>query len=59
MSGSPDNILSRFLEGLNYGLSVKKPKSNGLLKKKNTKGVILEEKEQGWLRMEKIETDWK
>ena len=36
-----------------------KPKNNGLLRKKNTKGVILEEEEQGWLRMAKIETDLK
>ena len=29
---------------LKYGLSAAKPKSNGLLRKKNTKGVILEQK---------------
>ena len=31
-----------------------KPKNNSLLRKKNTKGVILEQKEQGRLRMAKI-----
>ena len=37
---------------------LRKLKNNGLLRKKNTKGLILEQKEQGWLRMAKIETDW-
>ena len=32
------NLLSHFFDGLNYGLSVAKPKNNGLLRKKNTKG---------------------
>ena len=37
-------ILSHFFDGLNYGESVAKPKKNGMLSKKNTKGVILEQK---------------
>ena len=31
------DILSHFFDGLKYGLSAGKPKSNGLLRKKNTK----------------------
>ena len=50
------DILSHFFDGLNYGLSVAKPKNNGLLRKKNTTGVILKQKGR---RMGKIETDWK
>ena len=38
------NILSHFFDGLNYGLSVGKPKNNGLLRKKNTKGLIIGQK---------------
>ena len=38
------DILSHFFDGLNSGLSVEKPKHNGLLRKKNTKGVILKHK---------------
>ena len=33
--------------------------NNGLQRKKITKRVILKQNEQGWLRMEVIETDWK
>ena len=40
----PHDILSNFFDGLNYGLSVGKPKNNSLLWKKNTKGVILKQK---------------
>ena len=36
--------MSHFFDGLNYGLSAAKPKSNGLLLKKNTKEVILGQK---------------
>ena len=46
------DILSHFFDGPSNGLSVGKPKSNGLLIKEKTK------KGRGWLRMEKIETDW-
>ena len=54
------DILSHFFDGLNCNSNVGKPKNNGLLMKKNTKGVILEQKKkQGWLRLAKIETDWK
>ena len=38
------DILSHFFDGLNYGVSVGKPKNNGLLRKRNTKGVILKQK---------------
>ena len=38
------DVLSHFFDGLNYGLSAGKPKNNGLLRKKNTKGVILKQK---------------
>ena len=40
----PRRIVSHFFDGLNYGLSVAKPKNNGLLRKKNTKGVVLKQK---------------
>ena len=40
-----DNILSHFCDGLNIGFSVGKPKNNDLLRKKNTKRVILQQKE--------------
>ena len=36
--------LSYFLDGLNCGSSVRKPKNNGLLRKKNIKGLILKQK---------------
>ena len=36
--------MSHFFDGLNYSLSVAKVKNNGLLRKKNTKGVILAQK---------------
>ena len=36
--------LSHFFDGLNCGLSAAKPKNNGLLRKKNSKGVILKQK---------------
>ena len=32
------DILGHFFDGLNYDLSVGKPKNNGWLRKKNTKG---------------------
>ena len=48
------DILSHFFDSLNCGKSAGKPKNNGLLRKKNTKGLILKQKEPGWLRMEKI-----
>ena len=38
------DILSHFFEGLNCALSVRKPKNNGFLRKKNNKGVILKQK---------------
>ena len=38
------DILSHFYESLNYGLSIAKPKTNGLLRKKNTKELILKQK---------------
>ena len=31
------DIVSHFFDGLNYGLSVRKPKNNGLLRKKKAK----------------------
>ena len=37
-------ILSHFFHGLNYGKGIGKSKTNSLLRKKNTKGVILEQK---------------
>ena len=39
--------MSHFFDGLNYSLNVGKPKNNGLLSKKNTKGVILTQKGTG------------
>ena len=33
-----------FFDGLNHGLSARKPKNNGLLRKRNIKGVILKQK---------------
>ena len=39
------DILSLFFDGLNYCYSVGKPKNSGLLKKKNSRWVIL--KQQG------------
>ena len=39
-----NDILSHFFDGLSHGLSVEKPKTNGLLMKEKTKGVILQEK---------------
>ena len=38
------DISSHFFNNLKYGLSVGKPKNNGLPRKKNTKGVILKRK---------------
>ena len=38
------DILRHFFDGLNYGLSVAKPENNTLLRKENTKGMILEQK---------------
>ena len=38
------DIFSHFFFCLNHGQSVGKPKNNGLPRKKNTKGVILEQK---------------
>ena len=37
------DVLSHFFDGLTYGLSIAKPK-NALLRKKNTKGLVLEKK---------------
>ena len=37
------NILSHFFDGLNCSSSVGKPKNNGLLWNKNTKGLILKQ----------------
>ena len=37
------DILSNFFDGLSHGLSVGKPKTNGLLIKEKTKGVILKQ----------------
>ena len=48
-----------YFDSLNCSLkSVAKPKNPCWLRKKNTIGVIVEQKEQGWLRMVKIETVW-
>ena len=49
------NILSHFFKGLNCGLSAGKPKKNGLLRKKNTKGLILKQK---GTRMAEDGEDW-
>ena len=38
------DILSHFFDGLKHGLSARKPKTNGLLIKEKTKGVILKQK---------------
>ena len=38
----PDK-LSHFFDGLNCGLSVGKPKNNGLLRKKNNRGLLLKQ----------------
>ena len=38
-----NDILSHFFVGLNYDGSAAKPQNNGLLRKKNTTGVILEQ----------------
>ena len=38
------NILSHFFDGLNCSLSAGKPNNNGLLRKKNTKGLMLKQK---------------
>ena len=38
------DILSHFFDALNYSLSVGKPNSYGLLRKKKTKGLILNQK---------------
>ena len=38
------HILSHFFDGLSHGLSVWKPKTNDLLMKEKTKGVILKQK---------------
>ena len=37
-------ILSHFIDGLNYGKGVAKPKKNGTPRKRNTIGVIQEQK---------------
>ena len=39
------NILSHCFDGINNSKSVAKPENNGLLRKKNTKRMILEQKE--------------
>ena len=38
------DILSYFFDGLSHSLSVGKPKTNGLLMKEKTKGVVLKQK---------------
>ena len=38
------NILSHFFDALSNGVSVEKPKTNGLLMKEKTKGVTLKQK---------------
>ena len=38
------DILGHFFDGVSHGLSVGKPKTNDLLMKKKTKGVILKQK---------------
>ena len=50
------NILSHFFDGLSCGSIDGKPDNSGLLRKKNTKGVILKQKGTA---MAKIETDLK
>ena len=47
--------MSNFFDGLNYGFTAAKPKNNGLLRKKNTKGLILEQK---GTRMAEDGKDW-
>ena len=49
------NILSHFFNGLSHSLSVGKLKTNGLLMKKKTKGVILKQK---GTRMAEDGEDW-
>ena len=49
------DILSHFFDGLSHGLSVGKPKTNGLLMKEKTKGVILKQKGR---RMAEDGEDW-
>ena len=44
IKGAMSRYFEPFLGRPNYGLSVGKHKNNGLLRKKNTKGVILEQK---------------
>ena len=49
------DILSHFFDGLSHGLSVGKPKTNDLLMKEKTKGVILKQK---GTRMAEDGEDW-
>ena len=49
------DILSHFFDSLNCGWSVGKPKNNGLLRKKNTKRLILKQK---GTRMAEDGEDW-
>ena len=51
--------LSHLFNGLNHCLSAGKPKNNGLLGKKNTKGVILKQKGIRMAEDGEVETDWK
>ena len=49
------DIVSHFFDGLSHSLSVGKPKTNGLLMKEKTKGVILKQK---GTRMAEDGEDW-
>ena len=49
------DILSHFFDSLNYGQNAGKPNNNGLLRKKNIKGVILKHK---GTRMAEDGEDW-
>ena len=44
LKGATSRFFGLFLRWLNYGLSVGKPKNNDLVRKKNTKGMILKQK---------------
>ena len=50
------DILSHFFDGLNCGSSVRKPRNNCLLRKENTKGLILKQK---GTRIAEDGEDWK
>ena len=52
IKGAMSQYFQSFLDSLNYTKSVSKPENNGLLRKKNTKRMILEDKDGlGWRRL--------